>query len=271
MYAAHRLSIVDAHTVGFPSNSMTLVPVPAGKGRYAGLLSVQLPPGIHKGEQYEIAVRQFENISAVVPPPPPPPPKISVALRAAAASPAELVLSDLNWRQLLGAFQYTITIGTKEQLLYPEERLLAWLKWRLSVMPHFNRWYPVLGRYLDQTAGRVDGYGGHAGSIEPSQNGIIPGHGPVKPPHHLPEPGHDRDHDHAHGSTGKVIGITYDRFGDFEGFTLLTEYGTEHWFRSHEERIEDLVTMAWRERIVITVYVHRHGHDWPSSIVLRRL
>jgi hypothetical protein len=77
--------------------------------------------------------------------------------------------------------------------------------------------------------------------------------------------------DHDRGFTGKVIGITYDRFGDFKGFTLLTEHGTEHRFRGHEERIEDLVMMAWRERIVISVYVHRHGHYWPSSIVLRRL
>ena len=138
-------------------------------------------------------------------------------------------------------------------------------------MPHFNRWYPVLKRYLHQSTGRVNGYGGNAGSINPSQNGIIPGHGPVKPPHHLPEPGHDHEHDHGRGFTGKVIGITYDRFGDFEGFTLLTEQGTEHWFRGHEERIEDLVMMAWRERIVITVYVHHHSHDWPSAIVLRRI
>jgi hypothetical protein len=129
----------------------------------------------------------------------------------------------------------------------------------------------VLERHLNQTTGRVNGYAGSASSINPSQNGIIPSHGPVKPPHHLPEPGHDHDHNHACGFTGKVIGITYNRFGDFEGFALLTEHGTEHWFRGHEERIEDLVMMAWRERIVITVYVRRHGHDWPLSIALRHL
>jgi hypothetical protein len=70
---------------------------------------------------------------------------------------------------------------------------------------------------------------------------------------------------------GKVIGITYDRFGDFEGFTLLTEHGTEHRFRDGEKRIEDLVTRALREHIVIAVYVSAHRHDWPSSIVLRRI
>lgn len=73
MYPAHLLSILDPNTIQFPSNSMTLVPVPAGTGRYAGLLSVNLPPHAHKGDQFNIAVRQFENISTVVPTPPPPP------------------------------------------------------------------------------------------------------------------------------------------------------------------------------------------------------
>jgi hypothetical protein len=34
-----------------------------------------------------------------------------------------------TWRELLGAFQITITINTKAQLLHPEERLLARLRW----------------------------------------------------------------------------------------------------------------------------------------------
>src|ERR1022692_726717 len=71
MYPAHLLSILDPNTIQFPSNSMTLVPVPAGTGRYAGLLSVNLPPHVHKGDEFNIAVRQFENISTVVPTPPP--------------------------------------------------------------------------------------------------------------------------------------------------------------------------------------------------------
>jgi hypothetical protein len=33
MYPAHLLSILNPNTIQFPSNSMTLVPVPAGAGR----------------------------------------------------------------------------------------------------------------------------------------------------------------------------------------------------------------------------------------------
>jgi hypothetical protein len=265
LYTAHRLSAADAHTIQCPTGGVTLVPVPEGLGRYAGLLSIDLPLGIRRGDVYDIAVRQLEMVSAVsnTPPPPPPPPQIS--------APALAVIVGTNrfsWRQLLGAFQYTITIKTKDQLLYPEERLLAWLKWRIQVIPHFNRWYPVLLQYLKLIEGRVSGFGGNPGGIQPSPSGWVPGHGKGghHPSHHEPSIcGMDR-----HGFTGKVIGICYDRFGDFEGFAILTEEGHEHSFRGRERAVEELVRCAWEARIVITVFVEPHNSDWPASIVLRR-
>ncbi|WP_133663218.1 hypothetical protein [Paraburkholderia sp. BL10I2N1] len=71
-------------------------------------------------------------------------------------------------------------------------------------------------------------------------------------------------------TTGKVSSLEYDRFGDFEGFRLLTEEGFEHAFRSREHAIEDVIRCAWRERDVITVIVLRHEPHVPVSIVLRR-
>ncbi len=162
------------------------------------------------------------------------------------------------WRQLTGAFQYTITIKTKRQTLYPEERLLAWLKWRIQVMPSQSRWYPVLLRYLQLIEGRVTGWGGHPGNIPPSQTGEVPGHEP-RPPR-----GEHREY------TGKVIDICYDRFGDFEGFTILTREGHERWFRGREPHVEDVVRRAWTDRSLISVFVEAHDDDWPASIVLRR-
>lgn len=87
-------------------------------------------------------------------------------------------------------------------------------------IPATNRWYPVLQRYVQQVSGRVDGFGGNAGSVNPSQQGI--GGGVV---------GH---HPECDEFTGKVAGVIYDRFGDFEGFALITEGGYEHRFRSRE-------------------------------------
>lgn len=65
-------------------------------------------------------------------------------------------------------------------------------------------------------------------------------------------------------------GIVYDRFGDFEGFHLLTEFGDHREFRSREPEIERLVRFAWTERIVISVRVRRHRLEHPVSIILRR-
>ena len=85
---------------------------------------------------------------------------------------------------------------------------------------------------------------------------------PAGPPGPPPE--------HPSEFTGKVNGIIYDRFGDFEGFILLTESGHERSFRAREHEIEKLVQRAWIERIVITVVVRPSEPHHPTSIVLRR-
>jgi hypothetical protein len=123
---------------------------------------------------------------------PAPPPQITVA-----AAPATAVAPEpFSWRRVLGTFQVTITISTKETLLFPEERLLAWLKWKLSVMPQTLRFYPVLQRYLGIVAGRVRGLGGDPGRTPPSPSGDVPGHEPTpKPRPHKAE---------RHEFTGKV-------------------------------------------------------------------
>ena len=42
------------------------------------------------------------------------------------------------------------------------------------------------------------------------------------------------------------MGLAFDRFGDFEGFLLLTEEGEEFSFLAREQAIEDRVREAWR-------------------------
>jgi hypothetical protein len=66
------------------------------------------------------------------------------------------------------------------------------------------------------------------------------------------------------------VSLIYDRFGDFAGFKLLTEYGHEHHFHGREGAVEARVKSAWIERSVISVRVEEHRRDWPTSIVLRR-
>ena len=258
MYPAHRLSVIDANTIGCPVGAATLIPIPKGVGAYAGLLAVDLSPGISRGDRYDIVVRQITKATAA------PYTRQPIAIAAPAAA---IIPKPFSWRKTSGTFQATITISTKEELLFPEERLLAWLKWKVSVVPKTLRFYPVLQRYLGLVIGRVGGFGGDPGRIPPSPSGHVPGHFP--PPHRPPHPPHP-DLEPIIEFTGKVVSLIYDRFGDFAGFKLLTEHGHEHHFHGRESAVEALVKSAWIERSVISVHVEKHRRDWPTSIVLRR-
>ena len=254
MYGNHRLTVTDAHTIQCPSGDVTLVPVPQGQGRYAGLLSVDLPSAGRRGGSYTIAVRQLTQVSASFRPPPPP---IQIAERRT----PEIIVppKPFSWRQAQGAFQYTITVKPASELLYPQERLLAWLRWRIGVTPSANRWRPVLSRYLNLTEGLVTALGGDPSNIPPSQTGTVPGKGPSP----VPPIG-------EHEITGKVVAIDYDRFGDFCGFTILSEHGRERHFHTREPRIEEVTYRAWTERSVITVVAEEHDRHRPARLVLRR-
>jgi hypothetical protein len=104
--------------------------------------------------------------------------------------------------------------------------------------------------------------GGNPSAVAPSQFGVTR---PAREP-----PGGGRPHPKGVEYTGKVSEIIYDRFGDFDGFSILTEEGHEHSFRGREHEVEELVNRAWTERIVISVFAERRDHHVPVSIVLRR-
>ncbi len=69
---------------------------------------------------------------------------------------------------------------------------------------------------------------------------------------------------------GKIMGLGYDRFGDFEGFLLLTESGEEVSFLARERAIEDLAREAWKDRMVVSVFVEPPHIHIPVLILLRR-
>jgi hypothetical protein len=256
-YPFHQLTRVDAHTLQCPTGGVTFIPIPIGTARNAGLLTVDLPAGVKRGERYDITVRQTTMRTATITPPPP------IQRSAAAGAPAPASPVTYRWREILGAFQVTIVISTKGQLLYPEERLLSWLRWKLQVVPAQSRWYPVLQRYTELIRGRVAGFGGDPSAVPPSPTGDIP------QPIPAPGPGpHDKERRHF---TGKVVGIIHDRFGDFTGFLLVTEAGHERRFKSYEPAVRELVQRAWADRTLITVFVDDDEPHWPESIVLRRL
>ena len=124
-------------------------------------------------------------------------------------------------------------------------------------MAAVNRWYPVLQRYISYVSSRVKGMGGNPTTIQPSQWGIG-------------EPGKTGGGEGSLEFTGKVSAIIFDRFGDFDGFLLLTLEGHERAFRGREPEIEELVNRAWTERILISVFVEKDKEHIPVSIVYRR-
>jgi hypothetical protein len=169
MYSDHRLTAEDPHTIKCPIGGVTFIPIPTGTARSAGLMTIDLVPGIHRGESYDITVRQLSDASLAL--------KQAGQLTGIATPAAVVTPKGFTWRSPLGAFQMTLNISTKEQLLLPEERLLAWLRWILQAIPPQNRWYPVMLRYVDQIAGRVRGLGGDPDTIVASLEGNVDGFG----------------------------------------------------------------------------------------------
>jgi len=248
LYTSKNLTKKDAHTIQcVTGNSVTYVPIPAGTGpSLAGLMTVDLPTTVRVDEEFNVVVR-----------------RIRWARQGQSLQIQDRARSDqtVNWRYVVGAFQIQIPIGTGPALLPQEESLLALFKWKIEQIPTTNKWHPVLNRYIEIVSGRVSGFGGNPGQINPSPGGY-PG-----------TLGQHHEHPHGHAClewTGKVSGLVYDRFGDFDAFILETESGHEHRFIACEQEIECLVRYAWDERAVISVFAEHHRKDWPVSIVLRR-
>jgi hypothetical protein len=251
LYTVHGLSSSDAHTITCAARGITYIPIPPGIGsNYAGLLTVDLPSNVPR-RNFQVLARQITNTSARKPAPPPPPPQVH-----AHAAPRAVVSDLIKWRSVLGSFQVSIPVETRQALLAPEERLLSVLRWIFKGIPHHSRWYPVFVRYLEQIAGRVRGLGGDPGKILPSPSGD----GGKLPAPHKPE--------ERRCVTGKVAGLIFDRFGDFEGFLLEGEEG-EHGYYSRERDLKELVERAWRERLRITVCTEHDEPHRPQSIIVR--
>lgn len=238
LYARPQLTKLDANTIRCTTGSVTYVPLPPWTRANSGLITVDLPSTVRKGQQFTIVVKRITSRLG------------------------KRVLGDgqraLNWRYVAGAFQINIPVGTASELLVPEENLLAVFRWKLEQIPPTNRWYPTLQRYVEQISGRVDGFGGNAQTVPPSQTGVHIG---------VPEPGVLPPGDLEYA--GKISGLVYDRFGDFEGFTLETEGGRDEMFRSEETAMEEVVRRAWVERWDVAVIVRKAERHVPVSIVLR--
>jgi hypothetical protein len=255
LYSRHSLTLADPHSIATRvTGGVTYVPIPSGTvGDLAGLLTLDLPANVREGQTFRVIVRQVIDGLSTRPRPPAP----QLAPRAASRRSAAAAVSRAGTaRHVLGTFQFSILVRTRREILPGIERTLANLRRVIGTVPGENRWYPVLLRYLQQVTGRVHALGG----------------GEPQPHPEPPRPHDDSHHDPGEEKIrfeGKVAGIRFDRFGDFEGFVLDTEDGLRD-FLSREREVEMLVSKAWRQRIAILVVTERHSEHEPLSIVLLR-
>jgi hypothetical protein len=256
LYASHRLAISDAHTIVCPvSRGVTYVPIPPGSGQnLAGLLAVDLPPMVVKGQEFNIVIRRITTRRVQQEPP------IGIEFRtrpvqgglrsAAVRAPGR----QRNWRYVTGTFQVRIPVSTAEVILPAEANTLAIFKWRLQAMASTNRWYPVLERYVAMVSARVAGLGGDPDTIPPSLSGA---------PSTVETPG-----EHAIEYTGKVEEVIFDCFGAFEGFVLKT-CSTSKPFKTRERAIGELALRACKEDLLLTVVVERGAEHRIERLIIR--
>ena len=267
MYVSHRLRRVDDHTLQCHTGGITFVPVPPQSGAdYAGLLTVEPPSSVRPGQRFTVVVRQVTNaFSARLKRKEEVPAgqetrgkgrgrQATVAAQEGGMGSSGYAYS--HWRRVLGAFQLTIPVKTKQTLLLREERHLAVLRWIAEAIPHDSRWHPVFQRYIDVIGGRVRTFGGDPTRILPSPTGTTR-------PHH----GDHDEPDERAAHTGKISGLVFDRFGDFEGFLLDTKHGERRYF-SREQEIETLAKRAWRERLRLTVLCDPDKPRRATSIII---
>jgi len=137
-YELVRLERVDSHTLRCLAGDVTYVPLPPGRTRnIATLLTLELPEGVKRGQQFSLTVHQISG----------------------------------RPRTILGAFQVTIPVRDELALLAPEVRKLSVLRHIFRAIPVEDPWRAVFGRYLEQVAERVRGFGGNPERVAPAADG----------------------------------------------------------------------------------------------------
>ena len=253
----------DAHTLTLKvERGVSYIPIPKGTGdNFAGLFTVEVPPGVTVGQQFEVLVRRIATRRGKPPPPPPPPPprigsppsrraarrsppahKLEASrglVARAVAQPSAVVERLILFRYVVGAFVVRIPVSTAERMRIPEEIALATLKWRTERMSPGNRWVLVLKRYIEYLSARLVAIGGDPESVPPSLTWTPPveGEGAGKGRREV---------------CGKVAEVLYDCHGEFEGF-VLDECCEPHLVRSRDRGLGKVVLVACREHLTLCV------------------
>src|SRR5262249_749699 len=61
LYARHEIEAIDDHTIEIPAGAAGYVAIPMSYQRQTGVLEVELPLGIKKGQRFDVSIRQITN------------------------------------------------------------------------------------------------------------------------------------------------------------------------------------------------------------------
>lgn len=143
-----KLERIDSHTIRLVPRPVAYLPLPGGRTTLVpGLLSVELPPGVHKGERYHLVVHQISGTK----------------------------------QRVIGTFQLEVPVFHEHELLEPENVKLSLLRWVYTRIPVGDPWRPIFDRYLGEIADRIRGFGGNPDQIRPSPFGDGQPIGPEAP------------------------------------------------------------------------------------------
>jgi hypothetical protein len=172
LYSRNTLTATEANSVQLEvTGGVSYVPVPSGGQDLAGLLTLDLPPTVRKGQRFRVVVRQVIDA-----PTPRPPRGVAHVPPSATANPIGEVMTQARpsmteavvrrprpSRHIVGTFQLSVLVQTRPEILPIVERTLGNLRRVIGTIPHENRWYPVVHRYRTQVAARVKALGGGDG------------------------------------------------------------------------------------------------------------
>lgn len=244
------LSLSDAHTLTLKiRGGVSYIPIPEGSGQnFAGLFTLELPPGIRTGQEFEVLVRRVAaRFGKRVPPPPPPPalhspPSRRLDKKGKSTPTVEIEIErPILSRYVVGSFVTRIPVSTGERMRIPEEMSLAIMKWRLEHLSPGSRWAPVLERYIKYSSARLDGIGGDASQVPASLTWVPP------------LPGEEESGGRPKSELcGKVVEVLFDCHGEFEGF-VLDVCCARHEIVSRDRGVGEVVLRACRENLTLCI------------------
>lgn len=255
---------VDANTVRCDALGVAYMPIPRAEGNLAGFIDVTLPRAVHKGDKLTVTFQQLTNKSATIPGRRGRISRDAVGAFSAGSAPTR----QIAWRAVTGTFQLAQKVDGAVETLNKVERNLSILRWIFESIPRDSRWRPIFVRYLGALADQVASLGGDPGKVLPSGSGNWRGEPGLQKSGAQPKPAGGKHGQGLHGIQGKIDGLVYDHFGDFEGFILETEEGDKIHFFSREGALQEVVHRAWAGRLRVSVIPEDEHEHRPRRIVL---